>query len=74
VLVPVVTLDAVPAEHSPVVGAELRVRPFEVPHEPLIAAGVVLKLAVTVQFALTALVVNVLRLGVPPHVLVQLVL
>jgi hypothetical protein len=67
--VPVETPLADPAEQRPVVGAEAKDWPAEVPQEPLIAAGAVLKLAVTVQFAFTALVVNRLPLGVPPQVL-----
>jgi hypothetical protein len=66
VLVPVVTLDAEPAEQRSV-GVALNVPPFEPPHEPLTTAGAVLKLATTVQFCVTALVVNELPLGVPPH-------
>jgi hypothetical protein len=55
-------------------GAALNVRPFELPHAPLTAAGAVVKLAVTVQFAFTALMVNELTDGVPPQVLDQEVL
>jgi hypothetical protein len=51
------------------VGVVLNVPPLSLPHEPLTTAGAVLKLAVTVQFAFTALVVNRLPLGVPPQVL-----
>lgn len=64
-----------PAEQRLVVGGALNVWPLEVPHDPLIAAGAAVKVAVTVQFVFTALVVyEVLPFGVPPQVPPQVVL
>ena len=57
-----------------VVGAALSVVPFELPHAPFTGDGAVLKVAVTVQFAFTAPVVNEVPDAVPPQVLVQDVL